>query len=566
MLNSAPLNSGPLNALGGAAPAPEPAPPVEIGPFGPVDPANPAPPPGEGTPGGHVWAVTVGSHTAELTDLVTVQHPDTGNAVAGFSYFAPGQLPGVGTPVAIAFNGHLLHTGKVEQTSYDSLRGVVTVRSSTDLRAAIMAMTKQQIELLIGGHWSEDVFGPLEERDNWQYAQERLSTRPVGLGVDREGNPRVVPLLLGTGKHFAFTAGSTFDGTATGSKITPAEQAPGAVVEIDYRYSHRLQFSQSYTWTSVSGRGTSGFEQYHYNRSHQLPDKPMLESAIASTGWRLGTLQTTKLPPSNPAIRWFNRLSLDVLLSADFSLRTRWVQRRVERYRIELGDTSGETNNFKTVIDVPAEEDAAGWADWAGGSVGFDRDQARFDRAAAVLLAQAGAALGEAQGVARYSWQAPLAHCLDIDGGDFASIADQGVTGAGVAMMVADEISIESGSAVRTLTVEERSAAAVLMPPMPLPAAEFPEWPTSGGLITLPNQMADLGTDPETFDPELPGFAGNYTFTTITPGGSDPEDPEAPPDPYIANGVFSAYPRRFAIPTPEVPENMRNEVIAEVTL
>lgn len=561
MLNSYPLNSLPLNSLppsGGGEPD--------------IDTVVITPGPS------FAWTLQVLLGSVDVTDQITgavrVECSEDGDSVATFALWlgegAVDALSYTGQPVSIDFIvsgdpaiSSRRFTGSLVQPEFDVVTRVLTCEATTRLVDTVEAMEIPAIDALVGGLWSDDVFEPVAGRSRWDYAQERLSTRPVSLSVDREGNPRISHWHQ-NGVHWEFAQGSTLYESVDVSLATLSETTNVVELELDYRYSRYRQRNQSYSWMHPGlGGNTSiaGFINWKAD-STELPDIEMVASAVDSAGWYLASATWGRLPgdiTEGPGSPWYNK-NTDLLLWADFRASVRWTQRAVEQYRLRLEISASVAavdeviKRERVVLDTDTEADRL----WEEARTVLDdegqpenqaitrplrRDQVRFSRAVTCALHRARTQLLAAQRGNRVSWQIPLAHALGVDAGHRVRLLDQGVTATGTVISAVDEVDTATGSALLTLTiaVSRGTAEAISSPLTTPPAPTFTDVPGPTISSTLPTQLSKVWDGPP-YDPDLPGFAGAHSVGTWNPA--------------------NRYPRRFAIDTPEIPDQWRDEIAA----
>lgn len=563
MLNAAPLNSLPLNALprGGDDPDIET---VIIEP-------------------GRSFAWTVQlllggvDVTEQLTGGISIQCSEDGDSVATFAlWLGPEPVDVIsytGQTVSIDYivagDPEIISrrfTGSLVQPEFDVVSRVLTCEATTRLTDTIEAMEVEAIDQLVGGLWSEDVFEELAGRSRWDYAQERLSTRAASLNADRLGNPRITAWHA-AGVHWEFAPGSTVYESVDVSLATLGEALNVVELELDYRYSRYRQRNQNYSWThpgTGGNRSIDGFIAWKAD-STELPDIEMVASAADSAGWFMTRANWGRLPgdiTEGPGSPWYNK-NLDLLLWADFTVSVRWTQRAVEQYRLRLEVSEsvaavGEViRRERVVLDTDTEADRL----WEQGRTLLDdegepqeqpvtrpirRDQPRLNRAVTTALARAQVQLLAAQRGNRAGWQIPLAHALGVEIGQQVRLADQGALVVGTVVELADEMNLNTGQAMLTVGIAvSRGTAGAVSDVLATPQAPgFVDAPGPTISGTLPTQIGLMSWSPP-YDDELPGFAGSYSV-----GNGDPA---------------LRYPRRFAIDTPEIPDQWRDEITAERT-
>ena len=539
MLNEQPLNSGPLNALGGSG----------------VQEIQPG--------AGFAWDVRVtlaGVDVSDsLTGLIRIERPEDGDSVASFALWLGPEPVNVaaytGQPVVIDFvvDGSVTDrrfTGYLVQPEFDVLTRVLTCDATTRLQDGIEAMELDAIDQFVGGLWSPDVFGDVAGRSRWDYAQERLSTRRASLNVTRYGQPRITswyPALA-----FEFGPGSTVYESVDIGLAALSETTNVIELELDYRYTRYRQRNTPYTWAHPAG----SFAAWRAD-STELPDVQMITDAVESAGWYVSSATWQRLPGDLPTLPqpWYNK-NTDLLLGASFTASIRWTQRAVEQYRIRLEIPQsvaavGEViRRERVVLDTDTDADRL----WEQSREAVDflddylpqRDPNRLASAMGVALARGQAQLAAANRRNLVSWQVPMAHALGVDLGQRLRLHDQGADITGTLVTLVDELDTLSGAALLTVVVAvSQGPEGQVSDPLVVPAPPvFVDGPGSSVTSALPTQLIKDPSSPP-YDEELPGFAGAYSVGTW--------DPEL------------RYPRRFAVPTPQIPEHWRNEAQAERT-
>lgn len=559
MLNSYPLNSLPLNSLphaGGSEDGP-----VVISP---------------GASFAWTLQVLLGGVdvTDQLTGAVRIECAEDGDSVATFAlWLGDGPVDALaytGLPVSIDFivSGEPAissrrFTGSLVQPAFDVVTRVLTCEATTRLVDTVEAMTLRDIDALVGGQWSEDVFEPTAGRSRWDYAQERLSTRPASLNVSRYGVPQITQWHE-SGVRWEFAPGATLYESVDVSLATLSETTNVVELELDYRYSRYRQRNQNYSWIHPGTGGNTSIDGFIAWKadSTELPDIEMVAGAVDSAGWFLVSANWGRLPgdiTTGPGSPWYNK-NTDLLLWATFTAAVRWTQRAVEQYRLRLeipdavASVGPVIKRDRVVLDTDTEADRI----WEGGQSVLDdegqpedqpitqplrRSQARLDSAAGCALRRARTQLIAAQRGNRVSWQIPLAHALGVDVGHRVRLRDQGVTATGTVVSAVDEMDVTTGSALLTLTIAvSRGVAEAVSTPLTTPPAP-PLVDEPGPIMpsALPTQLQKSAASP-TYNPELPGFSGTHSIGTWDPA--------------------NRYPRRFAIDTPEIPDQWRDEITA----
>ena len=551
MLNAYPLNAVPLNGL-----APSGAPAATV-----IEPGS-----------SFAWAVTVTLGGADISDKlqtsIRVACPRDGDTVASFTLWmddAPidvGALAGqevtvdfhvMGDPVVTA----RLFTGYLVQPVFDVFTRQLACEATTRLADTFESMELDQIDLQVGGYWSPDVFDEVAGRSRWEYAQERMSTRQAGLGVDRFGTPRITPWQPAS-ISYEFADGSVIYGSVEVSLAVLTDTINTFELELDYRYSRYRQRNVSYSWTHPAG----SFAAWRAD-STELPDVEMIVQATESAGWFLRSANYTRLPTTNIELTppWYN-INTDLLLAAEWSAGIRWSQRAVEQYRLSfvvesaVASVGPVVDRDRIVLDTDSDRER----EWdgsrptspvlAGSGDPLEslpaREQARLDAALNTGMARAVATVLSAQRGNGVTWDVPLAHALGLDVGHGVRLINRSAVVSGSVEQLVDELNFETGAAIRSVEIStSRGAVGAVSDALAIPdAPEFVDEPMIPPTAAQPTQIGFRSTAPA-YDEELPGFAGNYSV------------------PDANENTLERYPRRFVVETPEIPASLRDEITAE---
>ena len=513
--------------------------------------------------------------TDQLLGAIVVDRSESGDAVASFQLWlgtAPvsiGSYSGRSVVIDIILHGEpevvsRRFTGQLVQPEFDVVSRVLSCEANTRLAENVEAMSIAAIDTLVGGLWSPDVFEDVAGRSRWDYAQERLSTRTASLNADRYGVPRITPWHIDA-VHYEFAPGSTVHESVDVGLATLSDAVNVYELELDYRYTRYRQRRQSYTWRHTGTGGNmslAGFNAWRAD-STELPDVDMITEAVNSAGWYLSSSTWYRLYGDLPDLPqpWYNK-NTDLLLGADFSASIRWSQRAVEKYtvRLEVADSVAAVGEViergRVVLDTDTENDRL-WDESTGDLVAAvtdapidqlqRRDPERLAAAFDCAVSAGVATLCAAQRANVVTWQVPLAHALAIDFGHRLRLRDQGADVTGMVVMLTEEMDTQTGTALLTIGIAPSLGAATAIGDIPV-LPDPPEFEDQPGPVmpgSLPTQIG-LRIDSPPYDEELPGFAGNYSI-----GNGDPAD---------------RYPRRFAIDTPEILEQWRNEIEAAVVV
>lgn len=526
MLNGSPLNAGPLNSLPGGAAEPEYV--VRGQSF--------------------VWAlrVLIGgvNLTSQLTGAVTVDREEGAAGIAGFDLFIAPGTPVVptdwkGRSVTVDYittsqgvtTEARRFTGQVSIANWNPVSRLLSCECSDQLQQRVEGMTVAAIDALIGGYWSADVFEPVEGRSHWDYALERLSTRPASLDCSPTGELRVTSWYAGA-PAFVFGPGTTLYQAVKLQQGDLDRTTNRVEIEFSYRYNRLWQRNKNYQWQSPETQGLtglSGFCQFR-NNSHELPTKDMIAEAASGNGETLlspdyYTLPLTMADPCGDGSPWTNTFD-DLLLGVSWIGARRWVQVVTEKYTLTLATAAGEAEASRIVqrasYTVDIEDDRAQeWTDEPilGGNSGSSdlEDDARRDAALNVALHMGKTEIIAAHREATLPWQVPTSLALGIDLTHTLELNDQGAHAIGKCRRIVDTFDLGGGDPVTAISIAVMRGGGV-SDPLTLPSRLGAGAGGGGGTGSapaniLPTQLGGRLTSPP-YDDTLDGFAGNYSSTT----------------------------------------------------
>lgn len=504
--------------------------------------------------------------------LVGTVKVDREEGVAGLADFTL-MLDGVfrredwyGRPVIIDYiseslGGRLISrrfTGRITLPKLNPRSRLLICECSDALQQRVGAMEVAQIDALVGGVWSADIFDAVEGRSRWDYALERLSSRPASMDCSALGDIRVTDWQRAETPYFRFGFDTTLDGSV---KVELGDVSKMInVVEITFtvRFPRLHQLNRSYGWVhpGMSGfTGIQGFCAYRHDTT-ELPDRDMIQGAVESSGQRMLGGSYTLLPPTgvycNPPMPWINRFT-DLVLAASFSAGRRWSQTVTETYTLRLVhtpgvDASGENVSRESVSLEVGRDRGSEWESGAfsGGSSGHEdaREDERRLNAGACVMQQGRVKLWQAARTTTLMFETLTSMALGLDLIHTVELDDQGAFGIGKCRRIYDTFDLDSGMAATAIGVAIMDGGGGNSDDLVMPAYSTSQ-PISGGATALPTQLGGRSTSPP-FDDERDGFAGNYSMIDNDVG----QEP---------------YPRRFAITAPEIPETLRDEHKVSIT-
>ena len=145
----------------------------------------------------------------------------------------------------------LLFNGFVDVPTYDPQSRLTTFTCTDDLQKAFEASTLEQIDAVVGGFWSADVFN--EDADKWTYAQDRLSTIPYTMNYDVNRVIVKTPWAAKATPDFTVNAAVVFDESLSVELGNSRGMVNQVDIAFDYQYDTFKEVSKSYYWTMRPG-------------------------------------------------------------------------------------------------------------------------------------------------------------------------------------------------------------------------------------------------------------------------------------------------------------------------
>lgn len=564
MLNGSPLNGFALNGSGAASAALQPV-------------AAPA----------FVWSVLVtlggADVSARLVGAITVDREEGAAGLADFALYYP---PGDPVPVDIA-NRSLtidlistaqgqtrqtrLYTGIVAEPRWNALARTLIVTCTDNLQQRVEALSIEQIDALVGGQWTADVFDPRDGRSRWDYAQERLQSRPASLDCAADGALRVTSWYAVQQPHVLFGPGTTLYESIAVELAQQASITNCVELEIGYRYSRFREHRQNYRWTHPGTSGLTGISGFCAWRveSTELPNVEMIVDSVGGGGQVAIEATLYRLPPTMPnpcgdGAAWINNYP-DLLLGAQWTGAVRWVQPATETYRLTVTAGAGADpasqviSRSGTAFEVEARE---GWEGslrpisvgetgdviqgGTTGNFGAPGDRADETRRTAALSQQLAAAQTEliaAHRQTRVTWSVPTPMARAVDLTHTLELDDQYVRARGKCTRRVDRLDLDSGACITDLTISIMRGGGEADP---LVVPDRPGSSSSGGggsapASDLPTQLGGKLTSPA-YDDDLLGFAGNYSN--------------------VQDVTLEVFPRRLDVLADEIAAEERDEYTA----
>lgn len=232
-----------------------------------------------------------------------------------------------------------LFTGFVDTPRYDATARVTTFDCSDLLQNSLEGSSREQIDRLIGGYWSNLVFD--DDADGWRYSQDQLSTIPAALDLTRFGAATISPFAAKSTPDFTFSADRVVNGSLGVSLVSRRELLNRIDLIAEYRFQRNWQGEKRFSW-----HFDNTLCQQLRDEGKTTPNRPMIESAISQTGWKTAFLDYTpppssrdvRCPGSNTVSYWAisDELRDYLVWGVRFVLAQRWRQSITEKYEITV--------------------------------------------------------------------------------------------------------------------------------------------------------------------------------------------------------------------------------------
>lgn len=566
LLNGSPLNAAPLNGV-------EPEPGSSAATITPVVSV--------------VWGVRLMLGGVDVSDQLTgrirIEREEGAATLADFviSLDAGPVNPAsyIGQSVEIYFRRwtgswteQLRFKGQVIRPQYSMQERLISCDCSDRLQDAIEALSVAEVDALTGGLWSGDVFEAPAGRSRWDYAQERMSTRPASLQRNVIGNLHVTNWAAGT-PAFVFPAGSVIDQSMDWMPVELSERVNVVELDLDYRFYRLRERHQDFVWMhpDISGPSIPGSFCLWHSDSTELPDLARITEACESAGYQaiLAGATWIELPPTgvycSPPVAWINNYSdLRLMLGGEWTAALRWAQPVTEQYRLRIeapasiaqagevirrdsiaseSESDRQQAFEEEAFDAP-EPDAT--LDAIGDWVVDLRETARLQDAFAVGVSMARVQILAAHRENRLGFQLPtpdtlgvtLEHTLRVED----QVAGEDIVSQAKACSLIDEWDFDEGSCLTTVMLAVSQGGGADDDPVIQPAYP-PSTPagSAASAISLPTQLGGEIGGPA-YDEAIDGFSGNY-------------------DNYNTPGI-ERHPLGMSIPPAEIPAEHRDEFAA----
>ena len=203
----------------------------------------------------------------------------------------------IGKPVVINYvDGavQLLFSGIVHTVDYDIDAGTTKFTCSDVLQEVFETVSRAAADALItAGVWSDKIFR--SSRDNWEYAQQKMSTYPGSLDKAPDGTLRITPWAAKSTPDYTYTAANIDSGSLKIDQLAERRSIVNSIIITYISVFQALrQREQALSWTAEYPSPGNWFQ--FLERPFKLPERKSIESAL--NDWKLKSIEYVDLPPS----------------------------------------------------------------------------------------------------------------------------------------------------------------------------------------------------------------------------------------------------------------------------
>lgn len=249
------------------------------------------------------------------------------------------------TPSEVS-TSHTLFKGVVDVPSYDTTTKLTQFTCTDELQKVFEDMTTAQIDSVVGGFWSDQVFSG--DTDKWSYALDRLSTQPYSLDMDVNNVLVKTAWAAKAVPDLTYNAAAIVDQSLSVDLAKSRQITNDVTIELEYAYDLFKERKVKYGW-AVSPSIFSCIDGVYY--AHVYPSNSDIISAATQGGWVLASAPAfTPLPTSGfkticggqPLI--FSNDHPEGVLSTSFTVVQRYNQFAKEKYTMRLSSPKSIDN------------------------------------------------------------------------------------------------------------------------------------------------------------------------------------------------------------------------------
>jgi hypothetical protein len=294
---------------------------------------------------------------AQLTGELTVSIEE---GAARLATFTLDPLPGpidpyawIGQTVEIYYDdgatSTLIFTGIVHKPDYDIDTGLTKFTCTDGLQESFETVTRAQADQLIpAGVWSDKIFR--STKDNWDYAQQKMSTYPGSLDKSPAGALRVTDWAAKSVPDYTYNAANIDSGSL---RIGQLAERRSIVNSVKIKYTSVFQaLRQREKTLSWAADGVTPWADYLAN-PYYLPERQAIEASL--NDWTLKGISYDDLPASGMygGIGWILSDYSETAVCQGFTatVAVRWRQDIAVEYMITVGSDASQDQHGMLEIE-----------------------------------------------------------------------------------------------------------------------------------------------------------------------------------------------------------------------
>jgi len=359
-------------------------------------------------------------------------------------------------------------TGVIESPEYDVQTRILHCICTDNLQRIVDGYTNKQLDDLVSGYWSEDIFNP--ENKGWDYLQDVLKTvdKSVELSSDRQ--------LQSNSLQNKPIADHLFDDTlvldgSTTIQLANLNQLTNRIdITLDSRYKRLFRQQQQIIWIYPKSFCQSFIAPVTF------PNQSLVQAAVEDAGWHFNSASLTPIWPTGfyscygRVVGFTNNFS-DGIRGFNASCELHWQQTITESIKVTVKsqqsiDAYGESlvSDSRAAIDMDTQYPQWGTkgddytvtpsgmvADGAGNDRVNDADNGRIKTAFDTLVNSALTTILQSHRQNTVTFNLPLSPYIELS--QTLQISDAEITAKGIVQRFTETYDFDKGSAITAITL-----------------------------------------------------------------------------------------------------------------
>ena len=461
-----------------------------------------------------------------LTGSVTIEAERSSARIANFTItmsgtINPAQWPGKSVEINYKQNNGATwrrFTGAIERAEYDIFTRTMRCLCTDDLQKSIDGHSREQLDALIGGYWSANVYN--DTNNGWDYLRDLLNTVFKSIEFDSNRVLTVADMNNAAAADYSFDESIILDNSLSVELAQRNQLVNKVDITFQARYNRLHHQSYSCFWNFPETICDQAQQPPYY------PSKETVRSAIENGGWKFVSANYTPLWPTGtyscgatPII--YNNLYPDGVRGFSVSTAKRWRQIVTDKFELTVTaqdsiDSSGESSKK---VSASANIDPT-FSDWGGTDKDYlivpsgfvfnggghwrydDVDDNEIGAAIDALLNEAVTTIKRSLQQNYVSFRLPLAPYIEL--GRTISIADPDIVCKGIIHRFTETYDFNTGSPITEIRLAVSSSGSgldvvdnsVSAPPRPSLVSVENSW--LGSSIALETHIGGRGdSEPE---------------------------------------------------------------------